>query len=81
MSPMMRRITFLLFLLFLGAMTIYGQADQASPYNVNGPVDKVPVAWYETPILWIGLLVFALVGVLWYLRKGKTATNKPLHKY
>ena len=81
MSSIVIRITSFLSLFFLGTFTLLAQADQESPYNVNSPTEKVPVEWYETPFLWLGLLVFILVGVLLYLRKGKSATTGKLHKY
>ena len=82
MSSTLNKITCLLFLLLLGAVVMFGQADESSsPYDVNGSTTKVPTEWYETPFLWLGLVVFVLVGVLLYLRKGKSATTGKLHKY
>jgi len=81
MSPTLSKITTLLFLLFLTAFTLFGQASNESPYNVNSATEKVATEWYETPFLWLGLAVFVLVGILLYLRKGKSATTGRLHKY
>ena len=81
MPPFLSKATSLLFFLLASTLTLLAQADQATPYNVNSPTEKVPTAWYETPFLWLGLLAFVLVGVLLYLRKGKSATYNKLHKY
>ncbi len=81
MSTTLSKVLTLLFFLALGAFSLLAQADQESPYNVNSPTTKVPVEWYETPFLWLGFVVFILIGVLLYLRKGKSATMGRLHKY
>lgn len=73
---------FSLSLLLLSALSLTAQAEKPSPYKVNGPATKADPTIWETPFLWIGILVFSLVVLLMFLRRNKkNATYNKLHKY
>ncbi len=68
--------------LILSTLPLLAQADKESPYKVNGPATKSDPTIWETPFLWIGLVVFALTALLIFLRRNKkNATYNRLHKY
>lgn len=75
-----KSITFLLF--FLPLLSVLAQAEKPSPYKVNGPATKAEPSFWETPFLWIGLVIFGLALLLIFLRRNKkNATYNRLHKY
>lgn len=68
--------------LILPMISLLAQAEKESPYKVNGPATKAEPTIWETPFLWIGLLVFGLAALLIFLRRNKkNATYNKLHKY
>jgi len=71
----------LLLTLILPTASLLAQAEKESPYKVNGPATKADPSFWDTPFLWIGLLVFALAILLIVLRRGQNATYNKLHKY
>lgn len=63
---------FFVFLVNLTTAVVYAQPESESPYSsqVYDPVDQPQ--WYETPILWVGLVLFGVV-LLYVLRKRQRA--------
>lgn len=60
------------FLLAIGA--VFAQSAPASsdsPYSDQKYISPDEPAWYETPILWIGLALLIIVSVVLYVRNKK----------
>lgn len=70
----MHRLTNLLFtgLLSLLPLLTFAQPESESPYSdqVYDPVDNP--AWYETPFLYIGIVVFVAAAIYLFV-KGRRA--------
>lgn len=63
-----------LLLMVLSAHRLLAQTVTNAPNQNNGAVTKVEPTIWETPFLWIGIVVFGLALVLLFLKKGKTET-------
>jgi len=73
------RLTASFFLFFATVTTLLAQEAGDHPNQVNGPVTKGNPGFFDTPFLWIALVVFGLAIVLIFLRKGKSATYGRKH--
>lgn len=75
------RLTFLWVTLLTGSLALSAQAEKESPYKVNGPVTKADPTFWDTPFLWIGLVVLLIgIFVLVFNRRQSGVRNR-LHKY
>lgn len=62
-------------LLVFTAGLVAQDAPPSSPNQVNGPATKADPSLMDTPLLWVGIVVFGLALLLLFLRKGKTPTG------
>jgi len=68
-----RLFTIISFLLFaVGSLFAQGApASSDSPYSDQKYITPDDPAWYETPILWIGLALLVIALVVLYIRRKK----------
>ncbi|NBC06449.1 MAG: LPXTG cell wall anchor domain-containing protein [Bacteroidetes bacterium] len=68
-----RLFTIISFLLFaVGELTAQGApAASDSPYSDQRYITPDDPAWYETPVLWIGLALLVIALVVLYMRRKK----------
>lgn len=81
MQPFTKKPIIAFLTIILPTASLLAQAEKESPYKVNGPTTKADPSFWDTPFLWIGLVVFALAIILILLRRGQNATYNKLHKY
>lgn len=72
-------LTTSLLLFFATVTTLTAQEAGDHPNQVNGPVTKADPGFFDTPFLWIALVVFGLAVLLIFLRRGKSATYGRKH--
>ncbi len=79
MSRLLPTLRSFFWLLVLSLLPLYllAQSSSESPYSDQAFADDNNPSWYQTPFLWIGLLLFG--GVIIYLLFGrkKSDTNTP----
>ena len=67
---------------FLLSTAVFAQDAVTGPNQNSNPVERTDQGIFDTPFLWIALVVFALGLVLFFLRKGKTGTTaRPHHRH
>ncbi len=69
-----KSILLLLIIYFLNAVQATAQSHSNSPYSDQAydPVDNPQ--WYETPFLWIGLII--ILGLIFYLLYRKAERDR-----
>ncbi len=67
-----RTISYLLSSLIL-IQSIIAQSSSESPYSDQAYDPVQNPAWYETPFLWIGLVMILLLTFLWLRKRAKKA--------
>ncbi len=73
---MIKRALFVICLFFLQSYRLLAQSHSNSPYSDQAydPVDNPE--WYETPFLWIGIIIILGLVFFWLNRKGKRSNTR-----
>lgn len=68
---MLKRTISYIFSIIFSVYQLAGQASSESPYSDQAYDPVQNPAWYETPFLWIGLVIILLLVFFWLRKQRK----------
>lgn len=68
---MLKYISSNIFILFLSITQLAAQASSGSPYSDQAYDPIKNPSWYETPFLWVGLVIVLLFLFFWIRKRKK----------